>query len=320
MRIAIISAVSSDWDRAGSLVDELGPALSSVSGLDPSIWLVDDGSPDRPISWNGFHPAASRARVNVLELHGRHGPSRALTTALGYLVCERDEQFDAFILLEDGHPSDARHINALLENSYIHPGSVIFGKVDMHSLSLFRRLSRRWLHFLTRTLSGERLENSTLTFLPLPAAEALAHSCHSGSHVEAAVRRLQLAFVCTKAARAAARPAGSLAMLEGLSVFRERVFARAFTATSILFVFSFLLAIGLTALRIAQPSAISLGVLALHWMMPLLLATLSGMSLLLGLGAQALNESRRWTPALDCAVHVRKVSRVKRGPEIVANC
>jgi hypothetical protein len=320
MRLAIISAVSSDWDRAGNLVHELGPALSSVSGLDPSIWLVDDGSPDRPISWNGFHPAASVARVNVLELHGRQGPSRALTTALGYLVCERDEQFDAFILLEDGKPSDARHINALLENSYIHPGAVIFGKVDPHSLSLYRRLSRRWLRLLTRSLSGERFENSTLTFLPLPAAEALAHCSHAGSHVEAAVHRLQLDYVCTKAARGAARPAGSLAMLEGLSVFRERVFARGFTVTSALFVFSLLFAIGLSALRILQPNAISAGALALQWVIPLLFATLAAMSLLLGLGAQALNESRRWTPALDCAVHVRRVSRVKRGPEAVANC
>lgn len=314
MRIAIISAVSNDWVAASALVDELVPALNTVADVETSVWLVGEGPQSRDAAFS-----AHANSLHLLELQGQHSSARALATALGYLVCERDEQFDGYVLLEGGHARDARSVGALLESSFLHPGAVIFGKVNPSAIALRRRLLRRWHAALTRALSGERLENSTLTFLPPRAAEALAHSCHAGSHVEAAVRRLSLASVCTPAVRGAARPASSLAMLEGLSVFRERVFARAFAGTSILGIATLLLAFALTAAYIASPGRIPGGALALCWFVSLLMAVFACSSLMLGLGAQALNESRRWTPSLDCALLLRSVKRVKRAPEAIAN-
>jgi hypothetical protein len=317
MRIAIISAGSNEWAAASSLLLELTQTLASVSEVDASIWLVGDRALKPDISWSESAP--QQGRIHLLELQGRQASARSLTSALGYLVCERDEQFDGFVLLDGAHTRDAHLVGAIIENSFLHPGAVIFGKVNLSALSPRRRTARRWSHFLTRALCGERFENSTLTFLPSHAAEALAHSCHAGSHVEAAVHRLGLPSVCTSAVRGSARPASSLEMLEGLCVFRERVFARTFAASSLLCAFSVLLVVVLSAFHFTSPGRISLGALALVWILPLVLGLFAGAALLMGLATQALNESRRWTPALDSALLLRSVIRVKRGPQAIAN-
>jgi len=314
MRIAIISAGCNDWAAASALVDELAPALNTVADVEASVWLVGESPQDRTTLFSEH-----AGSLHLLELQGRQPSTRAITTALGYLVCEREEQFDGYILLEGGHPRDARSVGALLENSFLHPGAVIFGKVNAKAIPRLHRIRRRWLGALAWALSGESLENSTLTFLPTRAAEVLSHSCHAGSHLEATVRLLSLPAVCTPAVRGAARPANSLAMLAGLSVFRERVFARAFATASFLAICSLLIAVALTTLNVERPGAISGIILALSWFATLLTGMIAIFSLLLGIGAQALNESRRWTPALDCALLLRSAKRVRRVPEAIAN-
>ncbi|MGZ3736392.1 MAG: hypothetical protein ACXVC0_15610, partial [Bdellovibrionota bacterium] len=114
------------------------------------------------------------------------------------------------------------------------------------------------------------------------------------------------------------RRASSLALFEAVSVFREKVFARLFTASSFLFLISLLAFLGLAAARLDKTSNVSTSTLALAGTIPLLFAGASLLALLLGLGAHAINEVRRWTPALDSGLLIRSVNRVKRGPEAIA--
>ena len=317
MRIAIISAVRSNWDSASRLLREIEAALANSSDLEVSTWLVDDGSHDRPTNWNSL--AGRSAFLHVLELQGRQGQCRAISTALGYLICEREESFDAYVILDSERPEEARNLAVLAEASLHHPGAVIFGKVDSGTLPWRDRIAHTWHRLAARALCGESLENSSVTLLPARAAEALVHSSHAGSHLEAAVLRLKLLSISVPAARGGAGRPSSRALLEAASVFRERIFARIFSATSALCLLSFVLALALTALRLASPSSIPGAALALPWVIPFLLGSVATTALLLGLSNQSLNEVRRWTPALDCTLLVRQVRRVKRGPEAIAN-
>ncbi|MGZ3700793.1 MAG: hypothetical protein ACXWSD_03365 [Bdellovibrionota bacterium] len=315
MRIAIISAVTNDWESVPALLQKLDAALVQASEHDASIWLIDDGTYLRP-SFNSL--SSVQNRVHVLELQGRHGPSRAISAALGYLTCERDEYFDGYILLGDPRPEEGRNITALLETAYLHPESIIFGKVNARTLSWRSRIARRCQRIAALALCGEALENSTLTYLHARAAESLVHCSHSGSDLEAAARRLKLPFICTSSAPGGPGRASSLALFEAVSVFREKVFARLFTASSFLFLISLLAFLGLAAARLNKTSNVSTSTLALAGTIPLLFAGASLLALLLGLGAHAINEVRRWTPALDSGLLIRSVNRVKRGPEAIA--
>lgn len=307
MKLAVISAIRDDWDRAPAFLSELRSLLARYADFDASIWLVDDAAESRPASWHSLqHPAYD---LHVIELQGRQGRGRAFASALGYLFCEREERFDAYLLLDGNDPKLLRELGPLFETQLHEPRAAVLAPGGPERGTLLARLTHRLGLGCLRALSGERLAQSPALLLPAAAAEALCHSCHAASHPEAALRRLRMATLPASVPRASC----GLDVLAAASVYRDRVFERLLRASLLLLAATALLLPVLAAAHSRFPALSLIGLFALGLAAPLF-AVAALVSLLFTLLSRSLDESRRWTPALDAPLLIREVTRVRRRP------
>lgn len=312
MKLAIVATVWNEWDSATAFLKEAESAIAKLTDVQASIWLVDDGSNQRPPSWNAL--AVTRLDTHVLELAGHQGLSRSQATALGFLACELDSGFDAYLMLRDLQDRNLLHsLPMMLQTAQQNSGAIVA------VLPYRANPSRLFSGTLFRMSAGRPILSSDALLIPATAAEALCHSSCTASHLGAAATKLQIP-IARLLHKSKPRPASSLATspmadcLSALSVFREPVLARA-----MIFLSGFLLA-----------TAALLGISAsLHfagaWIPPaglqwaLSAALLVGLPafvlvLVLGITSHSLRELRPWTPALDAHSLIREVTRVRRGP------
>ncbi len=305
MRLAVLLPIKKDWNEAPEWLAELKGLLARTAGIDASVWLLDDGASSRPPSWHALDPGA--AELHVLELQGRQGRNRAFAAALGHLLFEREESFDAFLLLDASRPRELRHLDPLFEAHFHRPGAAVFVPAGPRRIGPGRRARR----LAARLLSGETLTQSPALLLPANIAEALCHSSYGASHVESAIRRLGFESAW------AVMPARSAEFdaIAAASVFRDRVFARVWRGSAALSLLSLATAAACLLARLfgAGPAGMGAAAAALA-LAAVALGMLSVFAILLGIFSQSLNEAPRWTPALDSALLIRAVTRVRREP------
>jgi hypothetical protein len=301
MRIAIGTEVCNEWEAVGPLLEELNLALGLVEELEASLWLVDNGSTRRPSSWNALE--AGTLETHVLELNGRHGRYRAISAALGFLACELDAGFDAYVILRSTGEHRPAAIPSLLKAAARNPGCVIVAG---------RKKAPGYGDFL---------------LLPAGAAEALCHSPHAGVHLPAAIEKMELARVPIAVPRgdryyprsSRRRLAEKIAQrLSMAAVFRDQISQRILAALGVLLVAAALstavaLALKLLGIAIVPPAALALAVAALVMLAPTFLV-----ALILCLNSISLQELRRWTPALDGTTLVRGTTTVRRAPYAIS--
>lgn len=312
MKIALLASIRNQWESAGQLLHEIESSLDKFRDHELSVWLIDDGSIERPTNWNAL-ATGGRIPCHVLELQGSHGYQRALSTGLGFLVCEMEANFDAFVLLAQPYKAQVAEIAWLIDSSNEHRGAVITSEGPS-------RMS--WSAWMFRACTGKSICCGSAHFIPVSIAETLCHSSHSGSHLIASVLRLGVPVVTappligktTKSAPSVSLSERLGQNLAALSVFREVAFAR---ATVFLFgVCALLMALVLLGLAVKMMGAvpipawlIAVPILAFFFCLPMAVAVL-----VLTLQSFSLREMRTWTPALNSSALIRSVHKVKRGP------
>jgi hypothetical protein len=176
---------------------------------------------------------------------------------------------------------------------------------------------------LFRLCTGEEIRQENLMLLPLSAAEALCHSGHAGSHLEAAVAQLELARAISRIPGRNARKSSPLAtrlgqVLAAIAVFRERAYARIFTLLLGISGFFLLLSLVTFALKLFGSWQVPAWVLVFSFSLSMLFFVAAAITLALGMNSFSLGELRRWTPAMDSASAIRSVKRIKREPYALA--
>jgi hypothetical protein len=298
------------WDDAPALLAGLREAVGrTASGVDASYWLIDEGTSARPGDLQALETGG--AELHVIEMQGGHGRDRAFTTALGHILFEREEAFDAFLLLDVSHHRNFRELEPLFEAFHRHPGAVAIapGGPARRTPPLAHRARR----LLLRALCGESLYQSPALLLPTGAAEALCESSHGITHVEAALSRLGVPLV-----RAAMPRLGcGFDAIAAATVFRDRVFARIFRFTGFVAFFCAILALVMFGMRLAGARSFSPEGIAVVAVCAALAGSLSLLALQLAVFSRALGETRRSTPAIDSTLFIRGVTRVRRQPYAV---
>lgn len=307
MRVALLTSVRDSWSSVPLWLTELRPVLSQVAHLEASLWLIDDAADARPPSWHTLDTAGTE--IHVLQLQGRQGRHRSYAAALGYLLCEREERFDAYLIVDNRHPSALRNLAPLIDTATRNPEAVVLAPARARG-GIFSSVRYAGHRGILRALCGQSIAQSPLLFLPAEAVEALCHSGQAGNHLESAVAHLGLPVVVAPMPRSSC----ALDVIAAASVFRERVLARIYAAALGGAITAALAAVTGAALRIGGVVPIPTALIAGLALLTPFFGALALCALLLGVFVHALNESRRWTPALDGALLVREVTRVKRQP------
>ncbi len=322
MKIAILTTMRNDWITTNLLLREVDRVLELTAELEASIWLVDDGSTQRPSSWNALAP--TKTETNVIELHGSHGRQRALSAALGFLICELEAGFDAFVIFNGNGEHKPADISALQEAAGQYPGSVIVAGRRRRTDGFLSYAGFVYRLFF-RLSTGKVFTLNEFLYIPAAAAEALCHSRHAGNHLSAAIAKLDLPRVALPVSRNRGLSKSSTANLSSeftqglaaLSVFRDFIFARAFICLGSLCAISGVAACAMLALKILGKSSVAPAVLALPVVSFFLFLPMAMITFMFCLSDFSLRELRHWTPALDCSTVIRSISRVKRAPYIV---
>lgn len=201
MNVAIITAVWNDWKSAKKLITELEAALANAPWLSLTLWLVDDGSTERPPHWDTL--ASGKLATRVIELKGNFGHQRALAAGLGFLECENPEKFDGYVLMDCDGEDRPLDLLALVETARRHPGHVVAAKRVKRSEGVLFRISYVLYKLLFRACTGRWIQFGNFLFLPRPAAASLCHSSLTGRHLAATVLKLQLKTIAVPSQRGA---------------------------------------------------------------------------------------------------------------------
>ena len=260
-RVTILMPVFRDWESAAMLCRRLDEQLRGIAGVEVSILLVDDGSPDGLDTWSPVECLAVTA-IDVLRLRRNLGHQRAICAGLchvhDHIPC------DAILVMDaDGEdrPEDAVR---LIELSRKQPGRVLFAERRKRQEGAVFRAGYTLFRMGHRLLTGIAVRVGNFSIVPFSVLHRLVCMPELWNHFAGAVYKSSARFDCVPMDRGK-RLRGKSQMdltalvahgIAGIATFHERVATRILLTNVIgLFLLCALLVV-IAGVRVATSRAI----------------------------------------------------------------
>jgi polyisoprenyl-phosphate glycosyltransferase len=191
-RIAVVTPVFNDWAALNQLIDAIDHLAhnSDLAAFEMEIWVVDDGSSERPDLAAMTRTPDLISGVKLIELGTNLGHQRAIAT--GLVLASRDLEIDGVLVMDcDGEDRPA-DIPVLLAAARAHPGAIIVAERTKRSENLEFRLFYRLYQAIFRVLTGHRINFGNFSFLPIHAVRSLVLSAALWNNLAAAVSRARM--------------------------------------------------------------------------------------------------------------------------------
>jgi hypothetical protein len=256
--VAIVMPVFDDWTAASIVCQQLDAALRSLEHVVISVYLIDDGSFEKPPPELVREPLRSISSITRVRLRRNVGHQRAIALGLAFVHDRRDA--DAVLVMDaDGEdkPEDAARLIQLYASSG--RDRAIFAARRRRLVGPIFSAGYQLYRLCHRLLTGIPVEIGNFSILPIDLAGRVVNTSEVWRHYSASVVKSQLPMTTVPMDRGQRR-AGHSTMtyvklvthgLSAISVFGEAVGTRLFLGSALVAALGGLVLIALTVFAVA---------------------------------------------------------------------
>ena len=192
MHLAILIPVFNDWTALSLLVGELDK-INLPSGIDVSLFVVDDGSSDPPVLDYPVHTLRQLRNIEVLTLACNLGHQRAI--AVGLVEIRHRKRFDAILVMDSDGEDRPSDIPRLVDELARHPGHIICAQRRYRPGLLTFRMWYELYKFGFRVLTGVRINFGNFCLIPAARLESLVSNSSIWNNLPGTLIRSRLPLV-----------------------------------------------------------------------------------------------------------------------------